>query len=132
MSAVRELTSDAVPTLRIFESIPPGHIAYAVPDRSCEPLARQGEVLVVQDAPRTFPVEGEWFLIQWISKARSEWERPRVGQTIGIPHERDGIWGYAPPCSKAGGMIFCGDFGFSFEQMTDYIRGPVVGIYRPT
>lgn len=120
------------PKLLIYDSVPAGHIAYAVPDRSCEPLARLGEVLVIKDAPRTYPIEDQWFLIQWISKAYNEWERERVGQTIGIPRERDGLWGYYPPCNRAGGLIYCGDFGFSFEQMTDYIRGPVVGIYRPS
>ena len=119
--------------LAIFSSIPPGHIAYAVPDASCMPLAHAGEVLVVTDEPRLFPVEGEWFLIQWISPPYNEWERHRVGQTIGIPREiKPGLWGYGPPCRSHAGVYFCGDFGFSFEQMTDYIRGKVVGIYRPS
>lgn len=119
--------------LRIFESIPPRHIAYAVPNASCMPLAREGEVLVVTDQPRLYPIEGQWFLMQWISPPYSEWERHKVGQTVGIPRRlRDGRWEYGPPCRQHGGVIYCGDGCFSFDQMTDYIRGKVVGIYRPT
>lgn len=118
--------------LGIFDSIPPGYIAYAVPDGSCMPLAREGEVLVVTDQPRLFPIEGQWFLIQWISPPYNEWERHKVGQTIGIPRElKSGLWAYAPPCNRYGGITYCGDGYFSFEQMTDYIRGKVVGVYRP-
>lgn len=118
--------------LRIFDTAPSGHLAYAVPDHICFPLAAVGEVLVVKDAPRTFPVEGEWYLMQWITPPHHEWERHRVGQTIGIPKEvKDNRWAYYPPCRSYGDVQYCGDGLFSFEQMTDYIRGPVVGIYRP-
>lgn len=141
MSAVAQLM-DARPSifpdrvdqmkLEVFDTIPPRHIAYAVPDGSCMPLAREGEVLVVKDMPRHYPQEGRWFLIQWVRPQRAEWERPTVHQTVGIPREvKDGVWAYGPPCQRSCGMIYCGDGFFSFDQMTDYIRGPVVGIYRP-
>lgn len=118
--------------LEVFASIPPRHIAYAVPDGSCMPLASEGEVLVVTDQPRLFPVEGQWFLMQWISPPYNEWERHKVGQTVGVPREvKEGLWAYGPPCNRHGGITYCGDGFFSFDQMTDYIRGKVVGIYRP-
>jgi len=128
-----ETASPTSPSLRLFAHIPPGFIVFAVRDGSCLPLARQGEVLVVEDAPRTYPTERQWYLIQWITQPRQEWERAKVGQTVGIPRElRPGLWGYQPPCHYAGGMHYAGDSGFTFERMTDYIRGPVVGIYRPS
>lgn len=133
MSAVAaiEVAPPASASLRVFNAIPPGFIAFAVTNDSCLPLAQRGEVLVVEDAPRTYPAEGHWYLIQWISQPRNEWERATVGQTVGIPRElRPGLWGYQPPCRYAGGMHYAGDSGFTYDQMTDYIRGLVVGIYR--
>lgn len=118
--------------LEIFDAVPPGHIVYAVTNGSCMPMAGSGEVLVVEDRPRMYPQEGQWYLIQWISPPYKEWERHTVGQTIGIPHEiKEGKWGYRPPCNFHDGMHYCGDGVFSWEQMTDYIRGRVVGIFRP-
>ena len=118
--------------LEIFSSVPPGHIVFGVTDGRCMPLVQPGEVLVVEDSPRMYPQEGQWYLIQWISPPYNEWERHKVGQTIGIPHEiKEGRWGYRPPCQFHDGMYHFGDGFFSWEQMTDYIRGRVIGIYRP-
>lgn len=124
------------PCLQIFETVPVGHLVYAVTDDSCMPLVEPGEVLVVEDAHRTFPMEDQWFLIEWIRKPACSWERERSQQTIGIPkrlkkpHEE--LWGYYPPCRKSRrGVTFGGDGWFGFDRMTDLIRGRVVGIYRP-
>lgn len=128
-----ETPSPASPSLRIFDHVPPGHIVFAVRDDSCLPLARRGEVLVVEDEPRSIPEEGHWYLIQWITQPHHEWERATVRQTVGIPRElKPNLWGYSPPCRYAGGMHYAGDSGFTFMQMCDYLRGPVVGIYRPS
>ena len=119
-------------SLRIFDRVPGRCLAFAVLDGSCMPLVQPGEVLIVDDAPRMVPVEGQWFLLQWISPPRNEWERQRVTQTVGVPRElKPDLWGYGPPCNSHGGMTYCGDFGFNWQQMTDYIRGPVIGLYRP-
>lgn len=118
--------------LEIFEAVPLGYIVFGVTNGSCMPMVRPGEVLVVEDTPRMCPQEGQWYLMQWISPPYHEWERHKVGQTIGIPHEiKDGKWGYCPPCNFHCGMHYFGDGIFSWEKMTDYIRGRVVGIYRP-
>lgn len=120
--------------LAILEAVEPRHIVYAVTDGRCMPLVRPGEVLVIEDAPRSLPEEGQWLLMQWISDAEQSRLccRDRVGQTIGIPRRiKDDKWAYHPPCSGQGGMAYFGDGLFSWEQMINYIRGPVVGIYRP-
>lgn len=115
----------------IFDAVPSGHTVFAVKDHQCLPFAQVGEVLVIEDAPRTYPVEGQWFLIQWISQPTNDWERATVRQTVGIPYSKNGIWGHKPPNNRGSGVLYCGDFGFSWDQMTDHIRGPVVGLYRP-
>jgi hypothetical protein len=118
--------------LEIFDSFPDRHIAYAVHDHSCMPMVGPGEVLVVTDQPRLYPQERQWYLIQWIRPPYNEWERPSVHQTIGIPRKlKDDKWAYGPPCQRWGGVMYCGDGYFTWEKMTDYIRGAVVGIYRP-
>lgn len=117
--------------LEIFDQVPSGHIAFAVPDDSCLPMAERGEVLIVKDAPRTYPETGGWYLLQWIREPRHRWERATVHQTVGIALEKGDTWGHYPPCPYHKGLHFCAETGFSYEQLTDQVRGPIVGIYRP-
>ena len=130
------LPPDAIEEMQmeVFTSVPSRHLVYAVDDHSCMPLVARGQVLVVKDAPRYFPIKGQWFLMQWISDdaACVQYGRDRVGQTIGIPYEnRDGLWGYRPPAARGPGTMYCGDGWWDFGRMVNLIRGPVVGIYAP-
>ena len=119
--------------LEIFDRFPAKHIAFAVHDHRCMPLVELGEVLVVTDTPRMYPEPGQWYLMQWISDRLNceTFGRDRVGQTIAVPHERSGRWGYAPPCSSGPGITYCGDGWWDWDRAVDLIRGKVVGIYRP-
>lgn len=146
MSAVRTLAAQARPAtscmppecidemrLEVFASVPSRHIVFAVNDDSCMPMVKRGQVLVVRDAPRHYPIKNQWFLMQWITPEgeAQQWCRDRVGQTIGIPYEFKGLWGYKPPISQSGRTLYCGDGYWDFDRMINLIRGPVVGIYAP-
>lgn len=120
--------------LEVFDRVPGRHLVFAVDDHSCMPLARLGEVLVVQDAPRSYPIKGQWYLMQWIrdEETSRQYCRDRVGQTIGIPYEvKEGLWGYRPPSHNGPGVSYAGDGWWGWDHMVKLIRGPVVGIYRP-
>ncbi|KPM23228.1 hypothetical protein AAJ72_10000 [Citromicrobium sp. RCC1885] len=121
------------PALRIYDRVPHGHIAFAVPDDGCLPLLRCGEVAVVEDAPRTFPEDGAWYLFQWIREPRHEWERETILQSIGVAcRGKRGHWYNRAPTPRIVGAVSSADGPYPDEcAMAENIRGRVVGIYRP-
>ena len=54
---------EAAPSLalRVFHHIPPGYLAFTVPDHGCEPLIRCGEVAII-DISDNAPEDGALFL----------------------------------------------------------------------
>ncbi|MFM2278862.1 MAG: hypothetical protein RLZZ444_1093 [Pseudomonadota bacterium] len=54
--------------VRIFGQLPDGFLAFAIPDRSCEPLIRRGEVAVVDPEDREV-VDGALFLMRYVGGA---------------------------------------------------------------
>lgn len=54
------------PAIQVFDRLPEGFLGFKVPDHSCEPLIRQGEIAVIDPADRD-PVYGALYLRRTIS-----------------------------------------------------------------
>ncbi|MEP7221537.1 MAG: hypothetical protein ABI673_02590 [Novosphingobium sp.] len=65
-SGSAERGEGAIRSLRLYDRLPSGFLAFTVPDHSCDPLVRMGEIAVV-DVDDRLPVAGALYLRRIIS-----------------------------------------------------------------
>lgn len=140
MSALAFVASEAHTTaLEVFTAIPGWAQAHAVHNKDSAPLFRRGEVAVYKDAPKTFPRDGELYVVQYggypvgvtlsdgpvLSPLRQALMQARR-RTL-----RDGedIWWF----QTYAGPIHWSDGPYDDPtSMAPKVLGPVVGIYAPS
>lgn len=119
--------------LKIFDTVPAGHIVHAVPDRHCQPLLQPGEVAVITDQPELYVDDGAWYLVEHQSIPSYPGERLRTKREIvqAKLHPKLGLWFFAVPAQVPGGPIATADGPYDDARACQKVMGQVVGIYRP-
>lgn len=119
---------ETVAALEIFERIPPRDFdVAAVRDRSCLPLIRPGEVVVV-DLNQTIPVDGGLFVIEYPRKRMDtdKWVSPSERNVV-VTFERGERWWVRRPR----GVMADGPYPGIYE-LEQRLLGRVVGIFNPS
>ncbi len=135
IAGVRQPSPVALPSLRLFHSVPRDFIAHAVTDMGCAPLIAPGEVAIVTDQTQLFPESGNWYLIEQ-SDGTTFSGRERRLRSICLVYQsghNDGhdTWWAKRPAQRQPGIFEMSDGPHNFPHIVEKILGRVVGIYAP-
>lgn len=135
MPAVRMEGLTALPSLRLFATIPHGFGAHAVTDFGCSPLIEPGEVAVVTDQPQLYPESGGWYLVEHNSGKTFYGREKRVRSinllSMKVSRAGRSTWWARSPAQRTRGVGEFSDGPLELQHMTDKILGRVVGIHAP-
>lgn len=124
-----EAMSSTSPTLEMFDSVPPWAFVQAATDDRNAPLIRAGEVVVAE--PGAFlPINGELFVIEYVSKPQVPFEREQRTRQIVLTRETPvGWWASLVRQGDDGTSLFVSNGPYPDPAiLADKIVGRVIGI----
>lgn len=134
IAGIRQPSPVALPSLRLFHSVPRDFIAHAVTDSGCAPLIAAGEVAIVTDERQLIPEAGGWYLVECSDGNNSHGREHRI-RSINLAYSNNGAgkedWWVKSPGQRRRGVLEFSDGPYDCGHLADKILGRVVGIYAP-
>lgn len=145
-AAARSDTGAPDGALRLFDTVPPGHLVHHASDDGAAPLIRAGEIAVIDpNVCDFFREEGGLYLICWGRRLQEKYGRAQLRFALHEVHrsKHNHEHRYASPTGRARskeeavrqaltGRIRLSDGPYSEQAMADVVIGRVVGIYAPS